>query len=194
LGDPRILRSPRREIMRTIALAVVFSTVLATHTARANDFLTGDDKTMDSASTDTPAPKDPVDGPAAKSNDSDNLAPPIKLAPSKASLAGVSALRSMYGSLGLLQAYDVYSTKKAMATGAIERNPLLQGTVANRAAFIGLKVAMTAGPIYEAEKLWRSHHRMGAIALMAASNGIMMGVAAHNASIIRKAEALQSVR
>jgi hypothetical protein len=192
LGDPRILRSLRREIMRTIALAVVFSTVLATHTARANDFLTGDDKTMDSVSADTP--KDPVDGPAAKSNDSDNLAPPIKLAPSKASIAGGSVLRSMYGSLGLLQAYDVYSTKKAMATGAIERNPLLQGTVANRAAFIGLKVAMTAGPIYEAEKLWRNHHRVGAIALMAASNGIMMGVAAHNTSIIRKAEALQSAR
>ena len=133
--------------MRTIALAVVFSTVLATHAARANDFLTGDDKTMDSVSADTP--KDPADGPSAKSNESDdNLAPAIKLAPSKASFFGASALRSMYGSLAVLQAYDVYSTKKAMASGAIERNPLLQGTVANRAAFIGLKVAMTAGPIY----------------------------------------------
>jgi hypothetical protein len=175
--------------MRTIALAVVFSTVLATHTARANDFLTGDDKTMDSVSADTP--KGPADGPAAKA-DSDDLAPPVKLAPSKATFAGASALRTMYGSLAILQVYDVYSTKKALASGAVERNPLLQGTVANRAAFIGLKVAMTAGPVYEAEKLWRNHHRLGAIALMAASNGIMMGVAAHNASIIRKAEALQS--
>src|SRR5262245_11875669 len=152
-----------------------------------------DDKTMDSAPAGTP--KEPADGPTAKSNESDdNLAPTVKLAPSKASFFGASALRSMYGSLAVLQAYDVYSTKKAMASGAIERNPLLQGTVANRAAFIGLKVAMTAGPIYEAEKLWRNHHRLGAIALMAASNGIMMGVAAHNASVIRKAEALRSVR
>jgi len=178
--------------MRTITLAVVFSTVLAADTARANDFLTGDDKTMDSVSADTP--KDATGGPTAKANDSDDVTPPIKLAPSKGSFAGASALRSMYGSLALLQAYDVYSTNKAMANGAIERNPLLQGAVANRAAFIGLKIAMTAGPIYEAEKLWRNHHRVGAIALMAASNGIMMGVAAHNASIIRKAEALRTVR
>jgi len=178
--------------MRSIALAVVFSTVLAAHTARANDFLTGDDKTMDSVSAD--GPKDPADVPGAKSPEADSLAPPIKLAPAKGSFVGGSMLRSMYASLGMLQAYDVYSTKKAMATGAIEQNPLLQGTVANRAAFIGLKIAMSAGPIYEAEKLWRNHHRVGAIALMVASNGIMMGVAAHNASIIRKAEALQSVR
>ena len=178
--------------MRTIAVAVAFSTVLAAHTARANDFLTGDDKTMDSVSAGTP--KDATDGPAAKANDSDDITPPIKLAPSKGSFVGVSALRSMYGSLAVLQAYDVYSTRKAIAAGAIERNPLLQGTVGNSAAFIGLKIAMTAGPIYEAEKLWRNHHRLGAIALMAASNGIMMGVAAHNASVIRKAEALRSVR
>src|SRR5262245_8304879 len=106
--------------MRTIALAVVFSTVLAAHTARANDFLTGDDKTMDSASTDTP--KDATSGPSAKANDSDDITPPIKLAPSKGSFVGASALRSMYGSLAALQAYDVYSTHKALSTGAIERN------------------------------------------------------------------------
>jgi len=89
---------------------------------------------------------------------------------------------------------DVYSTSKALRHGAIERNPLLQNTVGNRALFIGLKVAMTAGPVYEAEKLWRNHHRIGAIALMAASNGIMMGVAAHNSSIIKRAQASQAIR
>src|SRR5262245_15442224 len=132
--------------MRTIALAAVFSTVLAANTARANDFLTGDDKTMDSVSADTP--KD-AGGTTAKANDSDDITPPIKLAP-KGSIVGASALRSMYGSLTALQAYDMYSTHKALRTGAIERNPLLQGTVANRAAFLGLKIAMTVGPIYEA--------------------------------------------
>jgi hypothetical protein len=176
--------------MRNIALAVVFSTLFAAPAARANDFVTSDDKTMDSVAADTP--KDSTaDGAAAKDDDA---APPLKLRPAGGSFVGASALRSMYVSLGALQAYDVYSTAKALRTGAVERNPLLQNTVGNRALFIGLKVAMTAGPVYEAEKLWRNHHRIGAIALMAASNGIMMGVAAHNASTIRKAQAIRSIR
>jgi uncharacterized protein DUF5658 len=175
--------------MRTIALAVVFSTLCAPHAARANDFITSDDKTMDSVAVDTP--KDVPDVPAAKD---DVVTPPLKVQPAPGSLAGVSALRSLYVTLGALQAYDVYSTGKAIRHGAVERNPLLQSTVGNPAVFIGLKVAMTAGPIYQAEKLWRSHHRLGAIALMAASNGIMMGVAAHNAAVIRKMQAQTAVR
>lgn len=174
--------------MRTIALAVVFSSLCAASAARANDFVTSHDKTMDSVAADTP--KDGADG-ATKDDDA---APPLKLRPAGGSLLGASALRSMYVSLGALQAYDVYSTSKALRHGAVERNPLLQNTVGNRALFIGLKVAMTAGPVYEAEKLWRNHRRVGAIALMAASNGIMMAVAAHNASVIRKAQAGGAIR
>jgi len=175
--------------MRTLVLAVVFSTLFAASAARANDFVTSDDKTMDSVAADSP--KDTADAPSAKDAET---TPPLKLQPSGASFVGASALRSMYVSLGALQAYDVYSTSKALRHGAIERNPLLQNTVGNRALFIGLKVAMTAGPVYEAEKLWRNHHRIGAIALMAASNGIMMGVAAHNSSIIKRAQASQAIR
>ena len=176
--------------MRTIALAVVFSTFFAASAARGNDFVTSDDKTMDSVAADSP--KDAVtDGAATKDDDT---APPLKLRSAGGSFVGASALRSMYVSLAVLQAYDVYSTATALRHGAVERNPLLQNTVGNRALFIGLKVAMTAGPVYEAEKLWRNHHRIGAIALMAASNGIMMGVAAHNASVIRRAQASQAIR
>jgi hypothetical protein len=176
--------------MRTIALAVVFSTLFAASAARADDFVTSDDKTMDSVAADSP--KDGVTDGAATGDD--DTTPPLKLRPAVGSFVGASALRSMYVSLGVLQAYDVYSTATAIRHGAVERNPLLQNTVGNRALFIGLKVAMTAGPVYEAEKLWRNHHRVGAIALMAASNGIMMGVAAHNASVIKKAQAIQAIR
>ena len=175
--------------MRTIALAVVFSTLFAASAARVNDFVTSDDKTMDSVAADSP--KDGVTDAATKAND---VTPPLKLRPAGGSFVGASALRSMYVSLGVLQAYDVYSTTTAIRHGAVERNPLRQKTVGNRALFIGLKVAMTAGPVYEAEKLWRNHHRIGAIALMAASNGIMMGVAAHNASVIKQAQASRAIR
>jgi len=32
--------------------------------------------------------------------------------------------------------------------------------------------------------MWRSNHRVAAIVMMAASNGIMAAVAAHNASVL----------
>ena len=179
--------------MRTVALAVVFSTMFATHAARANDFATSDD---DKIITSTSPVKDDVTATSPVKDEGESTAPSpfVRLQPRSGSFAGASLLRSMHVSLGALQVYDVYSTQKAMRHGAVERNPLLQNTVANRAAFVGLKIAMTVGPIYEAEKLWRNHHRIGAIALMAASNGIMMGVAAHNASVIRQAQALQTAR
>jgi hypothetical protein len=181
--------------MRTVALAVVFSTMFAAHAARANDFAASDD---DKIITSTSPVKDDnvtATSPVKDEGESAATAPSLRLPqPRSGSFAGASLLRSMHVSLGALQVYDVYSTQKAMRHGAVERNPLLQNTVANRAAFVGLKIAMTVGPIYEAEKLWRNHHRIGAIALMAASNGIMMGVAAHNASVIRQAQTLQTAR
>jgi uncharacterized protein DUF5658 len=177
--------------MRRIAVAVVFSLLVAPALARANDVVTSDDKTMDAIATD--AERNVATASPAAAQD-DETAPPLKLQPKSGSLAGASVLRSMYASLGVLQAYDVYSTRKALRHGAVERNPFMQGAVGNQALFIGLKVAMTAGPVYQAEKLWRNHHRIGAVALMAVSNGIMMGVAAHNAAVIRQAQASRIVR
>ena len=63
-------------------------------------------------------------------------------------------------------------------------NPLMRSILGSRAAFIGLKVAMTVGPIIVAERMWRDHRRGSAIALMAISNGMMALVAARNASVI----------
>lgn len=179
--------------MRRFALAVVLSTLVATPVARANDLLASVEKAKDPIAADTPkdvTATSPVkDDVTAKSpmKDSETVAPFVRLQPPSGSLAGATVLRSLHVGLGLAQAYDVYSTTHALRRGAIEVNPLLQNTVASRAAFIGLKIAMTAGPIYEAEKLWRSHHRVGAIALMAAANGIMMGVAKHNAAVMQNA-------
>ncbi len=103
------------------------------------------------------------------------------------SMAGATALRSLHVGLIASQAYDVYSTTHAIRRGAVEMNPLLKDTVRSRVAFVALKVAVTAGPIYEAEKLWRKNHKIAAIALMAASNGIMMAVARHNSSVMKNA-------
>ena len=168
--------------MRRVALAVVFTTVFATQAARANDVAASDDKAKDAITSESPV-KDSADS----GKGSATTATALKLQPSLATVTGAAVLRSLHVGLALAQAYDVYSTSKALDRGAVEVNPLLRNMVANRGAFIGLKIAMTAGPIYEAEKLWRSHHRIGAIALMAASNGLMMAVAAHNANIMNNA-------
>ena len=110
---------------------------------------------------------------------------PLKLvAPKSGSITGRAALTSLYAGLAGLQAYDVYSTTQAIKLGAVEMNPLMRGSVGNRAAFIGLKVAMTAGPIAVAERMWREHRPLAAIAVMAVSNGMMAFVATHNAGVI----------
>ena len=168
--------------MRRIALAVAVSTLFVSQSARANDVLASVEKAKDGVITANSPSKD-----AAASDPKDESAPPLKLATQPAGFpTGRIALSGLYVGFAAFQAYDVYSTRKAISGGATEASPHLRGLVDNPLAFVGLKVAMTAGPIYEAERLWRSHHRVGAIALMAASNGIMMAVAAHNASVMNQ--------
>jgi len=92
------------------------------------------------------------------------------------------ALVPMYVGLAGLQAYDGFSTSRAMARGAAEQNPLVGGLANQPAAFWTLKAVSTASTIYFAEQLWRSHHPVKAIVTMAVANGAMAYVAAHNAS------------
>jgi Domain of unknown function (DUF5658) len=165
--------------MRRIALAVVFSILFATHTAYANDGVASAEKIADAA---TSLAKN-----APASDAKDESAPPLKLVTPPASFpTGRLALSSLYAGFAALQVYDVYSTNKAINAGALEANPAMRGLVQKPLLFIGLKAGITAGSIYQAERLWRSHHRAGAIALMAGANGIMMAVAAHNATVLNQ--------
>jgi hypothetical protein len=164
--------------MRRIALTVLFSTVFAAHTARANDIVRAD------ASREVEASATVGVATAAEANIADAPTPLKLVAPKSGSMAGRAALKSLYAGLAGLQAYDVYSTTKAIKMGAVEMNPLMRGTVGNRAAFIGLKAAMTAGPIVVAERMWRDHRPLAAIAVMAVSNGMMAFVARHNAGVV----------
>ena len=190
--------------MRRITPAfVVVITLCATQVARANDLLALSGNAKDASASDilkdvtaTSPIKDDITftGPGkgdetatSPTNESESVVPFVRLQPRSKSLTGASVLRSLHIGLAASQIYDVYSTTTAIRRGAIEANPLMKNIVSSRAAFIALKVAMTAGPIYEAEKLWKKNHRFAAIALMAASNGIMMAVAAHNTRVINNA-------
>jgi hypothetical protein len=182
--------------MRRIALPLILSILGATPVARANDLIASGEAAQERLAADTP--RDVITSTSPVRDDitavgpvkeEESVAPFVRLqAPRRpASLAGATLLRSLHVGLAVSQAYDVYSTTTAIRRGAIELNPLLKSAVGSRAAFIGLKVAMTAGPIYEAEKLWKKNHRVAAIALMAASNGIMMAVARHNSAVMKNA-------
>ena len=72
----------------------------------------------------------------------------------------------------------------ALKLGGHEANPLMKGAVNNPGVLIGLKAAVTATSMLAAEKMWRHHNRVGAIVVMAISNGMMTAVAMHNAGVV----------
>lgn len=83
----------------------------------------------------------------------------------------------LYGTYAGLQVMDIVSTQRAIAAGAREANPLMQK--GGMATTIAMKAASGVGMVYVSEKLWKKH-RVGAIVLMAAMNGVSAAVVSHN--------------
>jgi hypothetical protein len=111
---------------------------------------------------------------------------PFKQKAAERPTARGAALPVLYGVLAGLQAYDGWSTVSAVNRGAVEGNPAIAGVAANPGAMWALKVGATSASIYAAETLWRRHRRAGAIATMVAVNGMMVAVAARNASVMQR--------
>ena len=95
-----------------------------------------------------------------------------------------SLLPGLYASFAALQMFDVYSTQRAIAGGAREANPMMKTVVGNKPTFYAVKAVSTVAPMLLAERLWKQN-KIAAIAVMAASNGIMAVVATHNASVLK---------
>ena len=95
-------------------------------------------------------------------------------------LSRPAALMGLYASYAALQAYDVYSTKQALARGAREANPLMQGVVGNTGSMVALKIGVGAATIVAAERLWKTN-KAAAIGVMVAGNSVAAIVAARNA-------------
>lgn len=87
------------------------------------------------------------------------------------------ALSALYGTYGTLQALDVVTTRRAMAAGAQERNPLMKS--GGIGTMIAVKAAAGASTIYFAERMWKKN-RAGAVIVMAALNGATAAIVAHN--------------
>jgi hypothetical protein len=100
-------------------------------------------------------------------------------------VARPAVLPVLYGSFAALQVYDMYSTRQALAQGAHETNPAMQGIVGNPVAFTALKVATAIIPMLIAERMWKTH-RLAAIVTMVVANSGMAMVAANNARVLRQ--------
>lgn len=88
-------------------------------------------------------------------------------------------LTPMYATLGVLQALDIYSTRRAIAAGSGEVNPVMRDASQSSAGMMAVKALSTAGSIYFAERAWKKN-RKGAMILMAAINGVTAAVVANN--------------
>jgi len=93
-------------------------------------------------------------------------------------------LPALYTASALLQGYDTYSTLSALKNGGREANPFMKSVTKSPIGFVAMKAGVTTASIMAAERLWKNHHRAGAIGLMIASNVMMGMVAAHNTKVL----------
>ncbi len=110
----------------------------------------------------------------------------LRVTPSLPDVRRPLMLPALYAGSAILQGYDAYSTMSALKKGGVEVNPLMKSVVKSPAAFVAVKAGVTAASIMAAERLWKNNHRVGAVALMVVSNGVMGMVAARNASVLHQ--------
>jgi hypothetical protein len=89
------------------------------------------------------------------------------------------ALPVLYASLGLMQAWDIYSTGAALKAGAREANPAAAPFAGNAGSLIALKATTTASTIFFAERMWKKN-KVAAIVMLTAINGATAAVSMHN--------------
>ena len=103
--------------------------------------------------------------------------------PASARSAG-SVLLPLYVSFAALQVLDAHSTRRALAVGGVEANPVIRSVAGSTAALVAVKAGVTASTILLSEKV-RTKSRTGAILLMAALNSTYATVVAHNYRVVR---------
>lgn len=88
-------------------------------------------------------------------------------------------LPALYATLGVMQAWDIYSTRAAIQAGAREANPAAAAFAGSAGSMLGLKAATTASTIFFAERMWKKN-KVGAVVMMVAINGATAAVSMHN--------------
>jgi hypothetical protein len=102
-----------------------------------------------------------------------------------AKLLGRLALGGAYGSLVIVQAFDVHSTLEAVRRGAVEMNPVMAGLLEHRTALIVTKIGVTAATIYATAHVAR-HSRWKALLVAGAINSGYLLIARNNYAIANR--------
>jgi hypothetical protein len=89
------------------------------------------------------------------------------------------SLVPLYVSFATLQVLDTHSTRRALARGAAESNPMMKGVAGNSGALLAVKAAGATGVIFAAEKMWKKN-KAAAVVFMVAANAGMAWVVQHN--------------
>ena len=97
---------------------------------------------------------------------------------------GSAILSSLYAATAVMQALDVHSTLKALKSGAVEANPLMQGVTKNRGAFMATKAAVAAGTVFAVQRIAK-RSKVAAIATAVAINGAYAMIVRHNYKLAR---------
>jgi hypothetical protein len=77
-----------------------------------------------------------------------------------------------------LQGADLYTTHRALASGAVESNPIMRAPLPVQ---VGIKAGATAGLI-----AWSKRHRKAGTILVWTLNGVYAGIVVHNARAARR--------
>jgi hypothetical protein len=93
-------------------------------------------------------------------------------------------LPALYVGFGVVQAWDIYTTRAALKSGASEMNPIAAPFAGSTGKMIGLKAATGAATIFFTERL-RKQNKVAAIAVMAGVNSGLAMIAARNARLAR---------
>jgi hypothetical protein len=107
------------------------------------------------------------------------IAPTAPMSQHAPKLDRPAILPALYVALGAVHAWDVYSTRAALAAGARETNPTAAPFARNAGSMLGLKAATTVSTIFFAERLWKKN-KVGAIVMLAAVNGATAAVSMQN--------------
>jgi hypothetical protein len=92
------------------------------------------------------------------------------------------ALPALYAGYAVAETLDLVSTRRALAAGATETNPLMRG--GNTGAMIAVKAAAGVSTIFFTERAWKKN-RVGAILLMVAVDGATSAIAVRNMRMAR---------
>jgi len=94
------------------------------------------------------------------------------------------ALMSLYGSLAALNVLDVVSSRKAIAAGGTERNPLMKDAIQSNHLSLGIKAASTLGTVMMIDRISKKS-RKAAIVTAIVANGVTAAIVAHNLRQVR---------